>query len=265
MSRPFLSLSSATLNCDKHISICLLAARTTIHSLHSAFTHRHYIRSWWYNETHILYTSTILLHVLLLDKPDILSAAACDKASLIEDVHKSPEILRAMDQMLVAVRYADLLGDILEVVGQSSSKHQSSHEAGIQTQDLSSNASNGNSIEYQGADRTEFGENASQSQQETSAAPAAKNSVLSRNDVLASLMDPNSIINFDTGSDDLMFGAVDGWNVAGNVFSDFTFTGDTSTLRCGTGNIIRDLCRLCMLSRHRDYPSRENTVSLCPV
>jgi hypothetical protein len=225
--RPFLSLSSTTFDCDQHISICLSAARTTIHTLHSAFTHRHYIRSWWYNATHILYASTILLHVLLLDKPDILSAG-CDKESLIEDVHKSLQILRAMDHMLVAVRYADLLGDIFAVVGQSPRKHQKSHGGAISTQDLSSDGSNRNYLEYQEAGTADLGGNGSQSQQETTAAPPAQHSILSKDYALASLMDHNLINNFETDSNDLMFSTADGWNVAGNVFSDFTFTGENN-------------------------------------
>jgi hypothetical protein len=228
--RPFLSLSSPTLNCDQHISNCLSAARTTIQTLHSAFTHRHYIRSWWYNATHTLFASTILLHVLLLDKPDILSTTGCDKESLIEDVHKSLQILRAMDQMPVAVRYAGLLGDILAAVEQSPYKHQNSHEGGILTQDLSSNDVIGSYLEFQEAGTANFGGNGSQSQQETTAARPAQHSVPLRDYALASLIDNSLINNFETASDDLMFGTSDGWNVAGNVFSDFTFTGENTNV-----------------------------------
>ena len=123
--RPFLSTTSASGKFDYSVSLCLLAARATIDILYSAFAHRHYIRSWWYNAAHILYSNTILLHLILLDNPSILSSARWSKAELIEDVNKSLQILRSMDHMVVAVRYADLLGDIVEVVGQSPSKLKS--------------------------------------------------------------------------------------------------------------------------------------------
>lgn len=91
----------------------------------------------------------MLLHLILLDNPSILSLARCSKAELIEDVNKLLQILRSMDQMVVAVRYADLLGDILEVVGQSPSKLKSSQAEERSTQNISLNISGENSVDIQ--------------------------------------------------------------------------------------------------------------------
>jgi hypothetical protein len=49
-----------------------------------------------------------------------------------------------------------------------------------------------------------------------------------RDDVLSSLMNHNHLDNFEAPSDDMMFAGSEGWNVAGNVFSDFTFTGENN-------------------------------------
>jgi hypothetical protein len=203
------------------VSICLLAARASIDILHSAFTHRHYIRSWWYNATHILYASTILLHVILLDKPHIILAANCEQTDLIDDVNKTLQILRSMDQMVVAGRYADLLGEILEVVGRSQSDHQRFQIEGRPTPDISSNVENGNAMERVGTEDRNLAHS-------TPTILPPQHSILSRDDVLANLMEHNPLNHFETPSDDLVFGASEGWNVAGNVFSDFTFTGESN-------------------------------------
>jgi hypothetical protein len=226
--RPFLSSTSSSGKFDSSVSVCLLAARATIDILYSAFAHRHYIRSWWYNAAHILYSNTILLHLILLDNPSILSSAKCGKAELIEDVNKSLQILRSMDQMVVAVRYADLLGDILEVVGPSPSKMKSSQAEERSTQNIRSNISDENSVDIQGPGNVDIGGNSGHLLRRTTTTHQPQHSSLSRDDVLASLMNQDAIDYFHTPPVEMMFGVSEGWNVAGNVFSDFTFTGENN-------------------------------------
>lgn len=133
-----------------------------------------------------------------------------------------------MDQMVVAVRYADLLGDILELAGQSPSKHQSFQPEGGSTQDISASVSSDIQIETQGHDAVTVGGNFARSLQVTPTTQQPQHSALSRDDVLASLMTQDSINNFETPPDDMIFGVSEGWNVVGNVFSDFTFTGENN-------------------------------------
>jgi hypothetical protein len=195
--------------------------------LHSAFTHRHYIRSWWYNATQLVTASTILLHVILLDRPQILLETGRVKADLVEDVNKSLQILRSMDQMVVAVRYADLLEDILEITEQSSANHPKSQLEEPEGRSTRNNFMSKYLRTSQEATSFDSGGNGTNSHERT-AAPHTQNSVLSRDDVLSSLMNHNQLDNVEAPSDDIMFGGSEGWNVAGNVFSDFAFTGENN-------------------------------------
>jgi len=197
-----------------------------IHILHSAFTHRHYIRSWWYNVTHLVTASTILLHVILLDRSQIILETGCVQADLVENVNKSLQILRSMDQMVVAVRYADLLEDIPEVTEQSSANHPKSQ---LEEPEGRSTRNNTGSKYLRTSQEASFdsGGNATSSYERT-AAPHTQNSVFLRDDVLSSLMNHNHLDNFEAPSDDMMFAGSEGWNVTGNVFSDFTFTGENN-------------------------------------
>lgn len=203
-------------------------ARATINILYSAFAHRHYIQSWWYNAAHILYSNTIFLHLILLDNPSILSSARCNKAELIEDVNKSLKILRSMDQMVVAVRYADLLGDILEVVGQPPSKLKSSQAEERSTQNISFNISDENSLDIQGHGNVHMGGNSGRPLQRTTATHQPQHSSLSRDDVLASFMNEDAINHFHTPPDEIMLGSQKGGMLLGNVFSNSTFTGENN-------------------------------------
>ncbi|KAE9365851.1 hypothetical protein N431DRAFT_562552 [Stipitochalara longipes BDJ] len=228
--RPFLSFPATTVKCDHLISTCVMEARAMIKILHSAFTHRHYIRSWWYNATHVVNASTILLHAILLDKSRILSGAGCCKADVIEDVNQALQILESMDQMVVAVRYADLLRQILEVAEQSRSNPQNSQPAdeSHNWQNTRSTGSDEHPIASQEAHSAKFGENIISSQQRTATVQQPQNSIVSGEDVLASLINDNLSNSFEAPADDMIFGALEGWNVAGNLFSDFTFTGENN-------------------------------------
>lgn len=166
--------------------------------------------------------------MILIDSPSILLTAGYVKTDLIEDVNRSLEILRSMDQMVVAIRYADLLRDILEVVGQSHINHQSSQTEGVPARDVNSNINKENPMECQGAGAAEIGGNIACSLQATAQFQPPQNSILSRDDVLAHLVNHNPIGHFEARSDEMMFGALEGWNVAGNVFSDFSFAGENN-------------------------------------
>lgn len=111
LHRPFLSdlTASDLLERQKHIDLCLAAARKTIQVLYDAYANKHYFRTWWYNSTYTLYAGMIVLYVIMLGH----STVADDL--LLDDVKKSRDILRSMEEASVARRSADLLTEVLEV------------------------------------------------------------------------------------------------------------------------------------------------------
>lgn len=111
LHRPFLSdlAASDLLERKKHIDLCLAAARKTIQVLYDAYANKHYFRTWWYNSTYTLYAGMIVLYVIMLGH----STVADDL--LLDDVKKSRDILRSMEEASVARRSADLLTEVLEV------------------------------------------------------------------------------------------------------------------------------------------------------
>lgn len=111
LHRPFLSdlTTCDLLERQKHIDLCLAAARKTIQVLYDAYANKHYFRTWWYNSTYTLYAGMIVLYVIMLGH----STEADDL--LLEDVRKSRDILRSMEEASVARRSADLLSEVLEV------------------------------------------------------------------------------------------------------------------------------------------------------
>ncbi|KAH0346407.1 hypothetical protein KCU83_g7363, partial [Aureobasidium melanogenum] len=111
LHRPFLSdvTTCDLLERQKHIDLCLAAARKTIQVLYDAYANKHYFRTWWYNSTYTLYAGMIVLYVIMLGH----STEADDV--LLDDVRKSRDILRSMEEASVARRSADLLTEVLEV------------------------------------------------------------------------------------------------------------------------------------------------------
>jgi len=226
--RPFLSFSSYTTITTKHITTCLSTARTQIDILYSAFTHRHYLRTWWYNATHTLYASVIILCVLLLDDFKIMSTIEVTKAELTKDIQKALQIIRAMEAMPVATRYADLLVEMLAVVSKGTVDDD---ESGL-AENLQCNVNHNHGATGNVVMKGRFsGVNEPSSQahrQEGITVSDDQNSGLARDGLLASLINTNSFEDFGMGSDNLMFGNMEGWNVAGNIFSDFNFTGENA-------------------------------------
>ncbi|KAK6003286.1 hypothetical protein QM012_001131 [Aureobasidium pullulans] len=111
LHRPFLSdvTASDLLERQKHIDLCLAAARKTIQVLYDAYANKHYFRTWWYNSTYTLYAGMIVLYVIMLGHSTVVDDL------LLDDVKKSRDILRSMEEASVARRSADLLSEVLEV------------------------------------------------------------------------------------------------------------------------------------------------------
>ena len=111
LHRPFLSEPATSLiqERQKHIDLCLEAARKTIQVLYDAYANKHYFRTWWYNSTYTLYAGMIVLYVVMLGH----STVSYD--ILLADVKKSRDILRSMEEASVARRSADLLSEVLEI------------------------------------------------------------------------------------------------------------------------------------------------------
>ncbi|KAI5274823.1 hypothetical protein E4T47_02153, partial [Aureobasidium subglaciale] len=111
LHRPFMSDTAAhdLPTRDKHIGLCLEAARNTIQVLYDSYANKHYFRTWWYNSTYTLYAGMILLYIVMLGNDTVTHGG------LLEDVKKSRDILRSMEEASVARRSADLLSEVLEV------------------------------------------------------------------------------------------------------------------------------------------------------
>ncbi|KAF3390529.1 hypothetical protein F1880_009314 [Penicillium rolfsii] len=112
LHRPFLVTATSNTQSQEfrhHLHICLEAARNSITMQYESFMHRIYIRTWWYNTTYALYGSMILLHLVLSDYPSL------PDDDLLEDVEKSLEIFKSMDDIIVARRCAEMLREVLDV------------------------------------------------------------------------------------------------------------------------------------------------------
>jgi hypothetical protein len=111
LHRPFLSdlTTSIVSERQKHIDLCLDAARKTIQVLYDAYANKHYFRTWWYNSTYTLYAGMIVLYVIMLEHSTVAHEI------LLADVKKSRDILRSMEEASVARRSADLLSEVLEI------------------------------------------------------------------------------------------------------------------------------------------------------
>lgn len=111
LHRPFLtpSASRGGVQTQRHVSLCLEAARETIRLLYDSYANKHYFRTWWYNSTYTLYAGMIILYVVMLKN------TAVPSSELLEDVKKSRDILHSMEEASVARRSADLMTEVLEV------------------------------------------------------------------------------------------------------------------------------------------------------
>jgi hypothetical protein len=217
----------------QHVSRCLSSAQKMINVIHSAFTHRHYFRTWWYNATHTVYASVIICYILLSGRAELVATEG-DKEIQIAGVNKSLQILRAMDVMPIAARYAGLLEEILEVIKQPPGQYERGRfsrdcdTGNTQSQSNDLNAVVGASIVSKDPGPPEDVPQPTaneQISQDVTAVPHLQDAGLARNDLLASLMNPTALDGFATGQEDIMFDNVDGWNVSGYLCSDFNFNG----------------------------------------
>lgn len=128
LHRPFLAslTSRGESNMQKHVDLCLGAARRTIRLLHDAYTNRHYFRTWWYNSTYTLYAGMIVLYVIMLGHTTVPSN------DLVDDVKKSRDILRSMEEASVARRSADLMSEVLDVARACTQRERSVGPDGFQ-------------------------------------------------------------------------------------------------------------------------------------
>jgi len=111
LHRPFLaqSLSRGLSETQKHVDLCLDAARETIRLIYDSYANRHYFRTWWYNSTYTLYAGMIILYVIMLGHTSVSSN------DLMDDVKRSRDILYSMEEASVARRSADLMSEVMEV------------------------------------------------------------------------------------------------------------------------------------------------------
>jgi hypothetical protein len=211
LHRPFLSDSttSIVLERQKHIDLCLDAARKTIQVLYDAYANKHYFRTWWYNSTYTLYAGMIVLYVIMLEHSTVAHNI------LLADVKKSRDILRSMEEASVARRSADLLSEVLEIAIARTQKRQDTR-TNPSTKMASTSLVTDNNV-----------------RQEPSTLPSDTTSTGFAQDpeaFMASLIDPTILQDFTTDSNDwLSFdfsstleefqGSIEGWNNAFSVNS----------------------------------------------
>lgn len=210
LHRPFLSEPATSLiqERQKHIDLCLEAARKTIQVLYDAYANKHYFRTWWYNSTYTLYAGMIVLYVVMLGHSTV------SHDILLADVKKSRDILRSMEEASVARRSADLLSEVLEIATTYTQQKQDTR-TGSSTMASSSFAIDnvthqGPSIPPNDISSTGFAQD-----------PEA---------FMASLIDPTILQDFTTDSNDWinfgfsssledLQGSIDSWNNAFSVNS----------------------------------------------
>lgn len=184
-----------------HTAACLDGARKTIDLLYQAYTHRHYFRTWYYNSTYTLYASMLVLYAILINYQPV------SRVDLIHDVEKSLEILRAIEHITVAKRCAFLIREVLEVA----ERQQKSDEAVNSQKDKGRDVMD--ETTYDGDDRSS-GDNWAQGLLQSATPhlmythngfgdlPVRRDfnepTDTSRNNLLASLMDPVVLEDFAT-------------------------------------------------------------------
>jgi hypothetical protein len=138
LHRPFLEahIRKPEAQVSSHVESLLEAARDTIGVMYSAYSSRHYFRTWWYNSTYTLYAGMIVLYIIMLD------SSAVPLQELLDDVTKAQEILESMVEAIVARRSASLIREGLEVARayvqgrRSRSLHPQSNDGGFNPFDL---------------------------------------------------------------------------------------------------------------------------------
>ncbi|CZT15141.1 uncharacterized protein RCC_01033 [Ramularia collo-cygni] len=111
----------------KHVDLCVDAARETIRVLYSAYASLPYFRTWWYNSTYSLYAGMIILYAIMLGHTSVPSN------NLVEDVKKSRDILRSMEEASVARRSADLMSEVLDMARAYSQRERSTEPEMVET------------------------------------------------------------------------------------------------------------------------------------
>lgn len=135
LHRPFLEAQdrNAEAQVSNHVERLLEAARDTIRVMYSAYSTRHYFRTWWYNSTYTLYAGMIVLYIIMLGLTDM------PLSELLDDVTRAQEILESMVEAVVARRSANLIREGLEVARayvqgrQDCSTGPQAHEGGLNT------------------------------------------------------------------------------------------------------------------------------------
>ncbi|KAH8806197.1 fungal-specific transcription factor domain-containing protein [Xylogone sp. PMI_703] len=191
LHRPFLVASSTSYNPSeflRHIEICLEASRQTIQMIYDAFTHRIYLRTWWYCATYTLYASMIILHLILLEFPEVPAE------ELITDIKKSVEIFHTMKSVIVARRCEELTKEMLDVAQRYlQGRHQTRTTSLVDTSTYESDAAN------------VFGDNSMESENQTwndnglMALLNLEGSGPERANALASIFDPTTLEGFAAG------------------------------------------------------------------
>jgi hypothetical protein len=199
--------SEGQLQRSSHVEICLDAARETIRVLYDAYAHRYYFRTWWYNSTYTLYAGMIILYVVMLGH-----TAVCSD-DLLDDVRKAQDILVSMEEAPVARRSADLIREGIEVAQTCvqyrqntaavpevvhSHRHDEEHQAQMHLVDVTVDTETN-------VPPTLFSYNGYRADSET---------------LLASLIDPNLLQGFTTGTDNMS-----GLDVSGFSFDNFLENG----------------------------------------
>lgn len=105
--RPFLQytthFSGSSESLEQALSKCVAAARSTIRLMHHMYSTASYFKTWFYNVTYLLYAASIILAYRTRLAPRDA------RAELLQLIRMSVEILRAMDENIVAKKAADLL------------------------------------------------------------------------------------------------------------------------------------------------------------
>lgn len=89
---------------------CVTSAESTIQLMHHMFATASYFRTWWYNTTYTLYAASIIMGYRAR------SAGPREGPELLQLINMSIDILRAMDESIVARKAAKLLQQTVDRV-----------------------------------------------------------------------------------------------------------------------------------------------------
>lgn len=184
-------------------TVSMLRSRT-IWLLHDAYTHPHYLRTWWYNCTYVLYASVIVLYLILLDGS---GTPGYEPISLITVVRKALDVLDAMTDIEVARPCAALIQEVLQVA-----------EAYIRNNSGSDQVRKEISFEQLGgpafmardqASDTPLGASVDAPSRSDKQSWTTTDLCSTRDDLLANLMDSSLLEGFAMGLDDPSFASFD--------------------------------------------------------